>query len=238
MEDSSLDILFRLIFSHVLVDFILQTDKIVKKKSDRKCVYHIIHSLVQALVAFVFVGCWHCWYILPIIFGTHLLIDYWKVCQKNTLGIFIIDQVLHLLVIFSLWLLITRNYLLVMNVLEILFKEKSFWIVLTGYMVILKPTSLALGLFTTRWRVNNTVSLSLQNVGKWIGYLERVLILTFVLIGRIEMIGFLLATKSIFRFGELNKSKEIKTTEYVLIGTFASFTIAILLGLIMIRLIA
>ena len=69
-------------------------------------------------------------------------------------------------------------------------QEKSFWIVLTGYMVILKPTSLALGLFTTRWRVNNTVSLSLQNAGKWIGYLERVLILTFVLIGRIEMIGF------------------------------------------------
>ena len=56
MEDSSLDILFRLIFSHVLVDFILQTDQIVKKKSDRKCVYHIIHSLVQALVAFVFAG--------------------------------------------------------------------------------------------------------------------------------------------------------------------------------------
>ena len=31
-------------------------------------------------------------------------------------------------------------------------------------------------------------------------------------------------------YGELNKAQEIKTTEYVLIGTFASFTIAILIG--------
>lgn len=44
-----------------------------------------------------------------------------------------------------------------------------------------------------------------------------------------------LAAKSIFRFGELSKSKEIKTTEYVLIGTLASFTIAILTGLILFR---
>lgn len=53
----------------------------------------------------------------------------------------------------------------------------------------------------------------------------------FVLIGSIEGVGFLLAAKSVFRFGELNKAKEIRTTEYVLIGTLASFTIAILTGI-------
>lgn len=70
----------------------------------------------------------------------------------------------------------------------------------------------------------------MPNAGKWIGYLERILILTFILTSNIEGIGFLLAAKSVFRFGELNKTKDIKITEYVLIGTFASFTIAILLG--------
>lgn len=49
--------------------------------------------------------------------------------------------------------------------------------------------------------------------------------------GSYEGVGFLLAAKSVFRFGELNKAKEIQTTEYVLIGTFASFTIAILTGI-------
>ena len=60
----------------------------------------------------------------------------------------------------------------------------------------------------------------MPNAGQWIGYIERVLILTFVLIGSIEGVGFLLAAKSVFRFGELNKAKEIRTTEYVLIGRF------------------
>ena len=54
-------------------------------------------------------------------------------------------------------------------------------------------------------------------------YIERILILTFVLVGSFEGVGFLLAAKSVFRFGELNKAKEIQTTEYVLIGTFAMF---------------
>ena len=70
----------------------------------------------------------------------------------------------------------------------------------------------------------------LPNAGKWIGYLERILVLTFIFTGNIEGIGFLLAAKSVFRFGELNRAKDIRTTEYVLIGTFTSFAIAILAG--------
>ncbi len=54
--------------------------------------------------------------------------------------------------------------------------------------------------------------------------------MTFIFTGNIEGVGFLLAAKSVLRFGELNRAKDIKTTEYVLIGTFASFTIAIMLG--------
>lgn len=75
------------------------------------------------------------------------------------------------------------------------------------------------------------------NAGKWIGYFERILILTFILTGTTEGIGFLLAAKSIFRFGELSKAQEIKTTEYVLIGTLASFTIAIIIGLTVLQII-
>ena len=70
----------------------------------------------------------------------------------------------------------------------------------------------------------------LPNAGKWIGYLERILILTFIYTNNIEGIGFLLAAKSVFRFGELNRSRDIRVTEYVLIGTFVSFTIAVVIG--------
>jgi hypothetical protein len=50
-----------------------------------------------------------------------------------------------------------------------------------------------------------------------------------------EGIGFLLAAKSVFRFGELTKAKEVKITEYVLIGALSSFTIAILIGAVALK---
>lgn len=68
---------------------------------------------------------------------------------------------------------------------------------------------------------------------KWIGNIERVFILTSVLTSNIEAVGFLLAAKSVFRFGDLNKAKEIKITEYVLLGTLASFSFALLGALVL-----
>lgn len=94
-----------------------------------------------------------------------------------------------------------------------------------------------MSLFIKKWTPSATAEKSLPNAGKWTGYFERILILTFILTGNAESIGFLLAAKSIFRFGELSKAQEIETTEYVLIGTLASFTIAILIGFTVLQII-
>jgi hypothetical protein len=42
----------------------------------------------------------------------------------------------------------------------------------------------------------------------------------------------LITAKSVFRFGDLNKGKNRKLTEYVLIGTLLSFGLAILAGML------
>jgi hypothetical protein len=105
------------------------------------------------------------------------------------------------------------------------------WVTIIAYLLILRPSSIFLGLFLDRWTPASPNTQSLPNAGQWIGYIERILILTFVLIGSFEGVGFLLAAKSVFRFGELSKAKEIRTTEYVLIGTLASFAIAVLIGI-------
>lgn len=104
-----------------------------------------------------------------------------------------------------------------------------------AYMLMLKPSSILLSLFLNKWTPTPQNTQSLPNAGQWIGYIGRILILTFILIGSFEGIGFLLAAKSVFRFGELNKAKEIRTTEYVMIGTFSSFAIAILTGIFLTR---
>ena len=66
----------------------------------------------------------------------------------------------------------------------------------------------------------------------YIGYLERIMIVSFILGGWMEGIGYLLAAKSVFRFGELRNNKELMHTEYILLGTFLSFTIAVVVGLV------
>jgi hypothetical protein len=83
------------------------------------------------------------------------------------------------------------------------------------------------------WRreMKRTSSQGLDKAGLWIGYLERTLILTFVLLNQFEAIGFLIAAKSIFRFGEIKSPQSRREAEYILIGTMISFVMAIMLGL-------
>jgi hypothetical protein len=78
---------------------------------------------------------------------------------------------------------------------------------------------------------------SLNNAGKYIGMLERLFVFVFVITGHWEGIGFLLAAKSVFRFGDLKESRDRKLTEYILIGTLISFGIAIGVGMVVLKLI-
>jgi hypothetical protein len=78
---------------------------------------------------------------------------------------------------------------------------------------------------------------SLNQAGKYIGILERIFVFIFVITGKWEGIGFLLAAKSVFRFGDLKESKDRKLTEYILKGTLLSFGIAIATGMLVVKLV-
>ena len=64
-----------------------------------------------------------------------------------------------------------------------------------------------------------------------IGYLERLIIVTLVIYGDFSAIGFLVAAKSLLRFGELSGRKDKTQTEYVLIGTLLSFALGMVIGI-------
>lgn len=121
---------------------------------------------------------------------------------------------------------------------------------ITAFLLILRPTSFAIRTIIEKWSPNGPIQenpqflkngsegglQSLKNAGEYIGYLERTLILIFILVNRWEGVGFLLAAKSIFRFGDLKDSKDMKLTEYMLIGTLLSFASAIFVALIALHL--
>ncbi len=56
--------------------------------------------------------------------------------------------------------------------------------------------------------------------------------LSFILVNQFAAIGFLLAAKSILRFGDTKETNHRKINEYILVGTMTSFSVTIALGLV------
>ena len=69
----------------------------------------------------------------------------------------------------------------------------------------------------------------LKSAGMIIGMIERIIILTFVLVNEYTAITIIFAAKSIARFNEL-KIREI--AEYYLIGTLLSISFAMFIGIV------
>ena len=61
--------------------------------------------------------------------------------------------------------------------------------------------------------------------GAMIGCLERLLIYLFVTSEQAGAVGFLIAAKSVFRFGELSQQQHRLEAEYITIGTLLSFVV-------------
>jgi hypothetical protein len=142
---------------------------------------------------------------------------------------FAADQLFHLLVLSVVATLITDTLLT-----DFVFSLKISWVVIAGFIAVTFPAAALISVFLSQWppaRASEKLK-GMASAGLWIGILERVLIFLFILTGHWEGIGFLLAAKSIFRFGDLTSSKDIYLTEYIMVGTLLSFCLAVVAGLL------
>lgn len=223
----------QLFLAHLIGDFILQPNKWVvdKEKKKAKSIYLYLHTILHLALILLFVAKTDF-----ILFGvglaiSHGIIDYVKLkfqTNKTKRLWFSIDQLLHLLMIFVMLMLYTNTTIDFQNI------NPNIWIFVTGIVLLSKPTSILIKNIISIWTPESKDKKddSLQNAGNYIGILERLFVFCFIITGHFEAIGFLLAAKSIFRFGDLKEAKDRKLTEYVLIGTLLSFGIAILVGLL------
>jgi uncharacterized membrane protein len=226
--------LIKLILSHLLTDFILQPTSWIESRNKKhfRSPHLYIHGLVTALMALVFIGIQY-WPVILIILVTHILIDGWKSYKPGEAKYFLIDQALHLAVIFVCW------YFIFFNVTDLEYAWKKIntqrtLTIITAYVLVTMPAAILIGQLTRTWREKITDAETLGNAGKWIGIIERIIILTLVFNHQYEAVGLLIAAKSLLRFNETNRP-EIKT-EYLLIGTLISITIALITGLAALRL--
>lgn len=223
--------LTKMILSHLITDFILQPGKWVteRKKHHFASKYLYLHGAVTSLLTCLFIG-WQYWGIALIILLTHILIDGWKSYQKDKVIYFLIDQLLHLLVILLCWYIVFFDKTAINNAWKTINEQPDLWIIGTGFTFLSFPAGILIGQLTNKWRIQLPNPEGLANAGKWIGIIERCIILVFVLINQYEAIGLLIAAKGIVRFNENNRP-EIKT-EYLLIGTLISIALALGTGLV------
>ena len=249
------NILIRLILAHLLSDFVFQSRKWAEEKDAKgfHSRYLYLHILVTGITALLLVGDIN--WLLPIGFITviHGLLDGLKRAlnkkifhHHSPIYLFVADQVIHLLIIGVIWIIVTNQFNPLTIELTFVLQNHQFWLYLLGYTLVTVPMAVLIGKITEAWSLeltaaptSSTASLSkakadkpgLHNAGKWIGIIERILILTFVLNLQFAAIGFMLAAKSVFRFGDLKDSKDHQKTEYIIIGTFLSFMLSILTGI-------
>jgi hypothetical protein len=76
----------------------------------------------------------------------------------------------------------------------------------------------------------------LPSAGKYIGWLERFLVVTFIVGGYPEGIGLLLAAKALVRYPEIKNDDKYHFAEYFLIGTLTSVALALLAGFALLKL--
>ena len=189
-----------------------------------------LYGFITAALVFIITG-FHYWLIAIIIFVTHILIEGWKSYQKPIATYFVADQLLHLLVLTGCWYFTFIKWNDVATTWYRVNDNLNIWKTITAFVFITAPAGILIGQLTQQWRDKIENAEGLANAGKWVGVVERIIILIFVLFNQYSAIGLLVAAKGIIRFNEKDR-QEIKT-EYLVIGTLMSIGLAILTGLLL-----
>ncbi|GAA4952845.1 DUF3307 domain-containing protein [Algibacter agarivorans] len=227
-----LTLIIKLILAHLIGDFLLQPQKWVNHKETHKhkskfLYWHILIHLAALLLVLQFN--FEYWLGIVVIIISHYIIDVIKLHLKSKINprlLFALDQVAHIIVI----LLIVKIYEPYEFNIDTLFDAKTL-LFLTSLLCITKVSSIIMKTIISKWDLKEyTEEASLENAGTYIGILERLFVFMFIITNHWEGVGFLIAAKSVFRFGDLSKAKDRKLTEYILIGTLLSFGLAILIG--------
>jgi hypothetical protein len=200
---------------HLVADFWLQPNSWVqhKKSNGWKSGKLLIHSFIGAILPVIFTLQFELWWFIIVIFV--------KLRFNDSIATFLLDQMLHISVLFVLAFLLTDatipdNYTVI-------------WVYAVGFILVTNPLGILTGMFLKTVTDAKSTTAKLD-ASAWIGILERILIVIFILMSQVAAIGFLVAAKSIFRFSETQKDGN-KKAEYFLLGTLVSFAFAVVVGI-------
>ena len=203
-----------LFLAHVIADFVLQTNAMVASKSTPLTLAK--HGAVILITAAVATASFSPWLLL--LTAAHLAIDLVKTRTPRNFWPFVIDQAAHGVTILLAAPLVQTGWSPALTAVMAL---------AAGAILATRAGGFAIGLLMQPWAAE---AIGLSGAGRVIGNLERSLIFLLILSGQTQNIGFLIAAKSVLRFGTVADDR--KVSEYVIIGTLASVSWAIAATLI------
>lgn len=250
-------ILASLFICHILGDFYLQSKAMVDAKhfgQKRKplivfdqelgvMIAHLLHIALHALVmAFVLyflrgievirLSDTNLYLAILAIALGHLVIDLLKsgwrlkmMSDDNAVITLVGDQMAHLTWILIVWAWLFDDLNNFSGLLTV-----NHLVIFGAYLLVLRPTSILVMLLLSPHTPKNGDN-QIPKAGKLIGYIERAVVLTLIFVDQYTAIGFIIAAKSVLRYGE-SGGNNTKLNEYVLLGTLASFGIVLLVGIL------
>lgn len=241
-----MNLFYNLLFAHVVSDFYLQWDGVCKNKTefDVKGYGLWFHSAVVGLISWTVAWDYSAWWLALLIMVSHFLIDWLKswvtrrLKGKQGLCILVLDQLMHIGILYLLvllWSIYNSGWTQFNWISQCALEHPLRMGTVLALLIVLKPANILILNILDACKVNTNLNDEPEEHGNFrsgelIGWLERGLMLVFVVMGQYEAIGFLIAGKSILRFGETSKDGE--KSEYVLTGTLLSLTIALGFGLL------
>lgn len=252
------NLIFNLLFVHILGDFYLQTSSLCEDKIKHRIKGYALWLHVAVVGALSWIAVWNVygWWLVALIMCSHLVIDWLKSYLQIKCGVykiesdgklvggtkrrfdwyyFVGDQLLHILMIIlisSWWYSMNSDWTQFQWVQKLFIDHPIRVYTVIALLLVFKPVNILILQILSSCKLDNendSEEHAYFHAGALIGYTERCLILIFVVLSQYEAIGFLIAAKSILRFSEAS-SGNVKS-EYVLAGTLLSLMFALFLGL-------
>ncbi len=229
-------VILSLLLAHLLGDFVFQREPVVAGKRAGRLAAFAEHGAVHlACLA----GIWvlfaptpiadpRVWLAFAAILATHLASDWVKSrIARRPLRAFLADQGFHLLVLIAAaWFLAGDGESA---------RVVAAWWSAQAPVIVLVAAAYVAALFACGWLnavllapLNPGDSPGLTRAGMYIGWLERFLMLSAVLVQAWAALGLVLAAKSIFRFEAIRRDR--RHAEYFVIGTLVSVSEVVVIG--------
>ncbi len=245
-------VVLTLLLGHLLTDFVFQTSAQVQQKKSGRAIGYVKHGAIYFACAVVLTGFFvsgvvFSWRFTGVLLGltlVHLAIDGMKIgLGRRTLvgegaAAFVVDQLLHFvtIVVAACWIArLEPAGVLLHGLNRLRMPGDRVLLLLVVYVGVIFGGGYLIRFMTKpllRHLQGGESQAQLGNAGMYIGWLERFLVMTALILHSPATAGLILAAKSIARYPEFKREQ---FAEYFLIGTLLSISAATVGGVLLLK---